>query len=171
MGCFGKVLGGALTMTEEIPVAPQKNADRVNGQKYLFNGEIRIWRVFSSQAKFHCEHDRQKNTCRDCNPVICEHENIQHHCSDCFYECEVCGISLCGLHHNKSYEESDYLEALDIVYRKEGIEAFSFERLKELRLYFPLYRFGWNAEKLCERYGMTTSEWKQRQKKMKIQYI
>jgi hypothetical protein len=56
------------------------------------------------------------------------------------------------------------LEALDIVYREEGLEAFSFRRLNELRLYFPLYRFGWNSEKICQRYGMTTKEWKQRRK-------
>jgi len=90
----------------------------------------------------------------------CEHGNIQHLCPTCFYKCEICDISLCGLHHNKVYKESDYLEALDIVYREEGVEALKFQRLKELRLYYPLYKFGWNAEKICHLYGMTTHEWK-----------
>lgn len=158
-----------MILPDKIPVAPQKTADRVNDKKYLFNGEIRIWKVWSNQTKWHCEHDRIKSICKDCNPVICEHKNTQYLCSDCFYLCEVCGISLCGLHHNNSYEESDYLEALDITYRNEGFEALTFQRLKEIRLYYPLYRFGWNAEKICQRFGMTINEWKLRRKKIQNQ--
>ena len=156
-------------MTDECPVAPQKTTDRVNGAKYLFKGDISIWTVAQNSSYWKCEHGRRKNICKDCNPVICEHKEKQALCPDCFYKCEVCEISLCGIHHNNLYGESDYLKALDIVYREEGIEAFSFQRLKELRLYYPLYRFGWNAEKLCERYGMTTSEWKQRRRQLRNQ--
>jgi len=154
---------------KKIPIAPQATTNRINGQKYIFEGEISIWKVFSNQSRWHCEHDRIRTKCKDCNPIICEHGRIQYRCSDCFYECEVCGKSLCGLHHNNSYAELDYLEALDIVYEREGIEALSFQRLKELRLYYPLYRFGWNAEKICARFGITRDEWKIQIKKRTIE--
>jgi len=151
---------------KKISIAPQATTNRINGQKYIFEGKISIWKVFSNQSRWHCEHDRIRTKCKDCNPITCEHGRIQHRCSDCFYECEVCGKSLCGLHHNNSYAESDYLEALDIVYQREGVEALSFQRLKELRLYYPLYRFGWNAKRICNRFGMTNKEWKLRRKKL-----
>ena len=70
---------------------------------------------------------------------------------------------------NREDRESHYLEALDAVYRSEGFEGLSFNRLNELKLYYPLYGLGWNQQKICHRYGMTIEEWKLRRKKMQNQ--
>lgn len=70
---------------------------------------------------------------------------------------------------NREERESHFLEALDDVYRSEGFDGLSTKRLNELKLYFPLYHLGWNQQKICHRYGMTTEEWKLRKKKISNQ--
>lgn len=62
---------------KKIPIAPQETTSRINGQKYIFGGEIGIWKVFSNQSRWHCEHDRIRAKCKDCNPIICEHGRIE----------------------------------------------------------------------------------------------
>jgi len=71
-----------------------------------------------------------------------------------------CGKILCNKHY--SYAEEDYLIVLDKIFEREGFEGLSFERLKQLRVYYGLYKFGWNAEKICNRYGMDREEWKKK---------
>ena len=152
-------------LVEELP---KETSSRIIGTRYLFEGEERIW----DGKKLRCKHNRhQKSNCRDCKDtrIKCEHQNIQAICPDCFFKCGICGISFCGLHNNRLYNESHYLEALDLIFQIEGFEALSTYRLNELRIYYPLYNLGWNLQKICHRYGMTTEEWELRKKKMIVQ--
>jgi hypothetical protein len=155
-------------MSDKIPVAPIEFDDRVDGQKYIFNGEIRIWRQFKNRGTFFCEHNRQPSVCRTCAAVICQHQKIQHLCQDCFYKCDYCDNFLCRIHHRNTYVESDFLQALDIVYNREGASALSFDRLKEINLYYPLYGFGWSLEKIYHRYGISSEHFREKRRERKI---
>ena len=78
----------------------------------------------------------------------------------------ICGKLLCRSHNN--YQESDYLELLDILYGEEGFDGLSFKSLKEAGLYYGLYHHGWNAEKICNRYGMTKDGWKRKRGDLQV---
>ncbi|MBP04067.1 MAG: hypothetical protein CMA72_04705 [Euryarchaeota archaeon] len=61
----------------------------------------------------------------------------------------------------KPIPESQLLKQLDELYESDGYEALTFVRLKSEGIYHKLYAYGWNAEKICNRYGMTKAEWKE----------
>ena len=69
----------------------------------------------------------------------------------------------------KPISESQLLKQLDELYESDGYEALTFVRLKSEGIYHKLYSYGWNAEKICNRYGMTKAEWKEQRRLRKNQ--
>ena len=84
-----------------IPTAPPKR-HRKTGQKYIFNGDIRVWGRF----KWLCSHNREVYQCKDCGTGYCSHGRLKHRCKDCGtghcshgrqkYQCKDCGTGLCS---------------------------------------------------------------------------
>ena len=59
---------------------PKRTADRVIGESYLHNGEVRIW----DGKLLKCKHNRQRHKCKDCGgSQICEHGRQKSNCRDC----------------------------------------------------------------------------------------
>ncbi len=57
-----------------IPTAPAPKL-RTKGAKYTVKGEVRVW----SGKRWHCEHKRERSTCKDCGGAsICEHKRERH---------------------------------------------------------------------------------------------
>ncbi|MGI9556150.1 MAG: hypothetical protein ACR2M9_04740 [Cyanophyceae cyanobacterium] len=69
----------------------------------------------------------------------------------------------------KPTPEPELLEQLDLLYESEGYDALTFDRLKAEGIYFKLYHYGWNAEKICNRFGMTKAEWNEQRRTRKNQ--
>ena len=79
---------------------PAKNK-RINGEKYLHQGNVCMWR----NGKICCEHGRQKRQCKECGGSgLCEHGRVKYSCKECGgsgicehgrlkYSCKECGGS------------------------------------------------------------------------------
>jgi len=73
-----------------MEVLPAAKKDRVDNTFYLLHNKIRFW----NGHKLLCEHNRQKNTCKDCGgSSICQHNRQKSQCKECG------GSSICQ--HNR----------------------------------------------------------------------
>ena len=77
----------------------KRGLERKAGEKWILNGEIRIWdgkrewkcqhnrkkqRCKECGGSSICEHGKRKDTCRDCEGSgICEHNRVKNRCKDC----------------------------------------------------------------------------------------
>ena len=58
---------------------PAKNA-RINDERYLYKGNVCIWR----NGIVCCEHGREKRRCKECGGSgICEHGRRKSSCKEC----------------------------------------------------------------------------------------
>ncbi len=87
---------------------PFNKKDRIKGEKYYYNNEVRIW----DGRKLKCEHNKLKNDCKSCSgSSFCIHDKFKKYCIECLgsamcmhnrrktvcHECQ--GSSICI--HNK----------------------------------------------------------------------
>ena len=78
---------------KEIKPAPDRVSERVKGDKYVLNDEVRIW---DGSSDWNCvEHNTRLQLCGKCGGVgICEHEIVRNECRICrvqpLLECTEC---------------------------------------------------------------------------------
>ena len=64
----------------QIDIAPKAKSNRIVNEKYLVDGEVRIW----SGERWYCHHKKRKNECNECGgSELCDHGKLKRKCKEC----------------------------------------------------------------------------------------